>query len=159
MGNANAREDGAALAGAGGGDEASGRRSSVESGVVEDHYALNSRVPSADLMVNSPPQSPPRSASPLLFGPQVSIFMIIFSCLLYIHRKQYMYILCVYVCVCDSKAEFGFGVELSTNEMRSNLSFMYSSFVQYVAFFHFLVIITKTILSLKVQFFKGRTGL
>lgn len=73
MGNANAREDGAALAGAGGGDEASGRRSSVESGVVEDHYVLNSRVPSADLMVNSPPQSPPRSASPLLFGPQVPV--------------------------------------------------------------------------------------
>ncbi|MCD9561289.1 Beta subunit 1 of SnRK1 [Datura stramonium] len=75
MGNASGREDGAAAVvggGGGGDDEVSGRRSNVESGKVEDH-ALTSRVPSADLMVNSPPQSPHRSASPLLFGPQVPV--------------------------------------------------------------------------------------
>lgn len=96
MGNANAREDGAAVDGEGDGDEVSGRRSNVESGIVEDYNALNSRVPSADLMVNSPPQSPLRSTSPLLFGPQVSNFMLIFSYLLYIHMKQYMCV-CVFV--------------------------------------------------------------
>ncbi|XP_055814533.1 SNF1-related protein kinase regulatory subunit beta-1 [Solanum dulcamara] len=73
MGNASAREDGAAVDGEGNGDVVPGRRSNVESGIVEDYNALNSRVPSADLMVNSPPQSPHRSASPLLFGPQVPV--------------------------------------------------------------------------------------
>ncbi|MCD7457587.1 Beta subunit 1 of SnRK1 [Datura stramonium] len=73
MGNASGREDGAAAVvggGGGGDDEVSGRRSNVESGKVEDH-ALTSRVPSADLMVNSPPQSPHRSASIPLVRPQV----------------------------------------------------------------------------------------
>ncbi|PHU01779.1 SNF1-related protein kinase regulatory subunit beta-1 [Capsicum chinense] len=68
MGNANAREDGGAGVRGGGGDGVGeGRRSNVE-----DH-ALRTRVVSADLMVNSPPQSPHRSVSPLLFGPQVPV--------------------------------------------------------------------------------------
>ncbi|KAM3337386.1 SNF1-related protein kinase regulatory subunit beta-1 [Capsicum galapagoense] len=68
MGNANAREDGGAGGRGGGGDGVGeGRRSNVE-----DH-ALRTRVVSADLMVNSPPQSPHRSVSPLLFGPQVPV--------------------------------------------------------------------------------------
>lgn len=71
MGNANAREDGAGAGGDGGGGgvdgEVLGRRSNVED------QSRSSRVSSVDLMVNSPPQSPHRSASPLLFGPQVPV--------------------------------------------------------------------------------------
>ncbi|OIS97687.1 PREDICTED: SNF1-related protein kinase regulatory subunit beta-1 [Nicotiana attenuata] len=75
MGNANAREDSAvADGGGGGGDEVSGRRSSnIQSANIGEDHARSTRVASADLMVNSPPQSPHRSASPLLFGPQVPV--------------------------------------------------------------------------------------
>lgn len=62
MGNANGREDGA-IAGAG-----------VDPSVRVAH-APDSRPPvrafSSDSMANSPPQSPRRSRSPILFGPQV----------------------------------------------------------------------------------------
>ncbi|XP_060174125.1 SNF1-related protein kinase regulatory subunit beta-1 [Lycium barbarum] len=65
MGNANGREDGAAVngGGGGGGDEVAG----------SGDHARTTRVASVDLMVNSPEQSPHPVASPLLFGPQVPI--------------------------------------------------------------------------------------
>ncbi|RAL38969.1 hypothetical protein DM860_014795 [Cuscuta australis] len=66
MGNANGREDGLP----GSSDEVSGR-SDGESGMLDQ--APSSRVPSADLMSNSPLQSPHRSPSPLLFAPQVPV--------------------------------------------------------------------------------------
>lgn len=58
MGNANGREDGA-IPDAG---DPSGR---------EPHAPPPIRAFSSDSMANSPPQSPRRSRSPILFGPQV----------------------------------------------------------------------------------------
>ncbi|KAI4305857.1 hypothetical protein L6164_029193 [Bauhinia variegata] len=66
MGNANGREDGAI------GNNDPAARSTAESG---NHS--NSRPParaaSSDLMANSPPASPRRSRSPVLFAPQVPL--------------------------------------------------------------------------------------
>ncbi|XP_039043512.1 SNF1-related protein kinase regulatory subunit beta-1-like [Hibiscus syriacus] len=65
MGNANGREDGANgdLSGSFNGDE------SIILGAASAAAAV--RVPSSDSMANTPPQSPRRSQSPLLFAPQV----------------------------------------------------------------------------------------
>lgn len=73
MGNANGREDG--------GNDPS-VRSNGESGFRDDyipiqnpnlHPPAQSRVLSSDLMANTPPGSPARSRSPLIFAPQVPI--------------------------------------------------------------------------------------
>ncbi|KAK9279400.1 hypothetical protein L1049_013079 [Liquidambar formosana] len=70
MGNANGREEGA-----NGRDDPSGR-SNGDSGVPEN-YAPNShppgRVGSSDSMGNTPPASPGRCRSPLMFAPQVPV--------------------------------------------------------------------------------------
>ncbi|MBA0719891.1 hypothetical protein Golax_007538 [Gossypium laxum] len=68
MGNANGRQDGAN----GGVDDLSGRSNGGEA-VVPGAAAVGIRVPSSDSMVNTPPQSPGRSRSPLLFAPQVPV--------------------------------------------------------------------------------------
>ncbi|CAK9165699.1 unnamed protein product [Ilex paraguariensis] len=72
MGNANGREDGANGVV---GDDPDGR-SNGESG-QRDNYAPNwhapGRVVSSDSMANTPPASPGRSRSPLLFAPQIVI--------------------------------------------------------------------------------------
>jgi hypothetical protein len=79
MGNANGREEGGGGIGRDDDDSLSGRRSNGESGVGYNH-APNSHPPgrlaSSDSMGNNtPPQSPGRSRSPILFAPQVlSIF-------------------------------------------------------------------------------------
>jgi len=66
MGNANGREDGSIPAIA---------DPSIAEPVVGVAHAPDSRPPvrafSSDSMANSPPQSPRRSRSPILFGPQV----------------------------------------------------------------------------------------
>jgi len=66
MGNANGREDGSITATV---------DSPVAETVVGVAHAPDSRPPvrafSSDSMANSPPQSPRRSRSPILFGPQV----------------------------------------------------------------------------------------
>ncbi|KAL1307744.1 hypothetical protein AAHE18_17G054800 [Arachis hypogaea] len=68
MGNANGREDGAI--------GTAGDTSAADSAVRGAH-APDSRPPvrafSTDSMANSPPQSPRRSRSPILFGPQVPL--------------------------------------------------------------------------------------
>lgn len=70
MGNANGREEGAI-----GRDDPSGR-SNGDIG-VRDNHAPNSyppgRVASSDSMGNTPPESPGRSRSPLMFAPQVPL--------------------------------------------------------------------------------------
>ncbi|XP_039004581.1 SNF1-related protein kinase regulatory subunit beta-1-like [Hibiscus syriacus] len=66
MGNANGREDGAN----GGVDDLSGRSNGGEP-VVRGAAAVGVRVPSSDSVVNTPPQSPRWSRSPLLFVPQL----------------------------------------------------------------------------------------
>lgn len=75
MGNANGREDEA-----NGGIENLYLRSNggepIVPGAGPSASAVVVRVPSSDSMANSPPQSPSRSRSPLLFAPQVSIFEI-----------------------------------------------------------------------------------
>ncbi|KAH1066785.1 hypothetical protein J1N35_031772 [Gossypium stocksii] len=68
MGNANGRQDGAN----GGVDDLSGRSNGGEA-VVPGAAAVGIRVPPSDSMVNTPPQSPGRSRSPLLFAPQVPV--------------------------------------------------------------------------------------
>ncbi|XVF46371.1 hypothetical protein PTKIN_Ptkin03bG0021800 [Pterospermum kingtungense] len=68
MGNANGREDGA------NGDDLSLRSNGVEpvvGGAAGVAAAVG--VPSSDSMLNTPPQSPGRSRSPLLFAPQVPV--------------------------------------------------------------------------------------
>ncbi|XP_040994883.1 SNF1-related protein kinase regulatory subunit beta-1 [Juglans microcarpa x Juglans regia] len=76
MGNANGTEGGSGI-GRDDEDPLSGRRSNGESGFGYNH-APNShppeRVPSSDSMGNNtPPQSPRRSRSPILFAPQVPL--------------------------------------------------------------------------------------
>ena len=71
MGNANGREEGAN----GGVDDLSGRSNGGEPVVPgAASAAAAARVPSSDSMAHTPPQSPRRSRSPLLFAPQVCIF-------------------------------------------------------------------------------------
>lgn len=75
MGNANGREDGSI--------------SDAGDPAVRAPHASDSRPPvrafSSDSMANSPPQSPRRSRSPILFGPQVlplslqSFFVVLFT--------------------------------------------------------------------------------
>jgi len=77
MGNANGREEGGGGIGRDDDDSLSGRRSNGESGVGYNH-APNSHPPgrlaSSDSMGNNtPPQSPGRSRSPILFAPQVPL--------------------------------------------------------------------------------------
>ncbi|EOY34329.1 5\'-AMP-activated protein kinase beta-2 subunit protein isoform 1 [Theobroma cacao] len=73
MGNANGREDGAN----GGVDDLSGRSNGgdpvVRGAVSAAGAAVAVRVPSSDSMANTPPQSPSRSRSPLLFAPQAPV--------------------------------------------------------------------------------------
>ncbi|GKV01190.1 hypothetical protein SLEP1_g13765 [Rubroshorea leprosula] len=68
MGNANGREEGANVT-----DDPLGR----SNGDSRANYGSNSHpvaiVPSSDSMANSPPSSPRRSRSPLLFAPQVPV--------------------------------------------------------------------------------------
>ena len=58
--------------GGGGGGEELRERLSGESGLRENH-APAARVPSADLMVHSPPCSPRYSRSPMLFSTQPQV--------------------------------------------------------------------------------------
>jgi hypothetical protein len=95
MGNANGREDGAISDGV----DPTGR----------EPHAPDSRPPvrafSSDSMANSPPQSPRRSRSPILFGPQVlspSFFLsyLRFSCIFLLCvnvSRYYVYSLIVIV--------------------------------------------------------------
>jgi hypothetical protein len=96
MGNANGREDGAISDGV----DPTGR----------EPHAPDSRPPvrafSSDSMANSPPQSPRRSRSPILFGPQVlspSFFLsyLRFSCIFFLLcvnvSRYYVYSLIVIV--------------------------------------------------------------
>ncbi|CAL5335909.1 unnamed protein product [Camellia sinensis] len=71
MGNANGRED---LANGGPDDPSTGSNGELR---FRPNYLPNSipppaRLPSPDLMTNSPPASPARFRSPLMFVPQVS---------------------------------------------------------------------------------------
>lgn len=63
MGNVNGREEGENVI-------ENPRRSDVDSGFSENSDR-RTRVPSLDSMGNTPPESPGRSRSPLLFAPQV----------------------------------------------------------------------------------------
>ncbi|KAL3530096.1 hypothetical protein ACH5RR_009418 [Cinchona calisaya] len=74
MGNASGRQNGGVDGGGGGGGgEGPGGDISGRSNGASELHADAMGVPSADLMVNSPPQNPrpPSSTSPLLFTPQV----------------------------------------------------------------------------------------
>jgi 5'-AMP-activated protein kinase regulatory beta subunit len=88
MGNANGREDGAISDGV----DPTGR----------EPHAPDSRPPvrafSSDSMANSPPQSPRRSRSPILFGPQVlspSFFLsyLRFSCIFFCYALMLVIIM------------------------------------------------------------------
>ena len=71
MGNANGRED---AADGGGPDDVSGRSNgglSFRGNHAPITHPPSGRVASSDSMVNSPPDSPGRSGSPLMFAPQV----------------------------------------------------------------------------------------
>lgn len=74
MGNVSGRENGGTSGGGGSGGgglmEEIRARSNGEPG-LRDNHAQQVRVPSTDLMVNSPPRTPRQSPSPLLFSPQV----------------------------------------------------------------------------------------
>lgn len=74
MGNASGRENGGFSGGDGGGDGGGGGGGDAlgRSNGARESHAQTERVPSADLMVNSPPQSPRHLSSPLLFTPQVT---------------------------------------------------------------------------------------
>lgn len=84
MGNANGREEVANIR-----DDPTAR-SNGDSG-ARDIYAPNSthpaRVASSDSMGNTPPQSPGRSRSPLMFAPQVSL-------------PFFSFVFAIFLCVC-----------------------------------------------------------
>ncbi|GFZ18069.1 hypothetical protein Acr_26g0013380 [Actinidia rufa] len=71
MGNANGRED---AADGGDPDDVSGRSNgdlSFRVNHAPSTHPSSERVASSDWMANSPPDSPGRSGSPLLFAPQI----------------------------------------------------------------------------------------
>ncbi|GKV08273.1 hypothetical protein SLEP1_g19930 [Rubroshorea leprosula] len=68
MGNANGREEGA-----NGSEDPLGRSNGESCGNYGSNSQAPGRVPSSDSMANSPPTSPRRSRSPLLFAPQVPV--------------------------------------------------------------------------------------
>ncbi|XP_052186383.1 SNF1-related protein kinase regulatory subunit beta-1-like [Diospyros lotus] len=68
MGNANGREDGPD-----GGDPSESSNGELGFGPSDAHPPHPGRVASSDSMANSPPESPGRSRSPLMFAPQVPV--------------------------------------------------------------------------------------
>lgn len=102
MGNANGREEGGGDIGGDDDDSLSGRRSNGESGVAYIH-APNSHPPvrlaSSDSMGNNtPPQSPGRSRSPVLFAPQVLSIFSLFSLYIYV---------CMWLCMYTRRTHIG----------------------------------------------------